>query len=109
MSSILFDIPEEADQAVPKMASFCPIENTSARKSPFTSTIASRFAVTNDQALTLSILLGWISYVIALSQAGKSSPLAEALKGDLLGGQRGLGVFMSMAGGMFLLFLHLVV
>ena len=50
------------------------------------------------QALTLSILLGWISYVIALSQAGKSSLVVEALKGNTT---RGLGVFMSMAGGMF--------
>jgi hypothetical protein len=50
------------------------------------------------QALTLSILLGWISYVIALSQAGKSSLVVEALKGNTA---RGLGVFMSMAGGKF--------
>ena len=37
--------------------------------------------------------------MIALSQAGKSSLVLDALKGDTT---RGLGVFMSMAGGMFL-------
>jgi len=56
----------------------------------------------NNQALTLSILLGWISYVIALSQAGKSPLIVEALKGNTT---RGLGVFMSMAGGKFSLFM----
>jgi len=56
------------------------------------------YSSANNQALTLSILLGWISYVIALSQAGKSSLIVEALKGNTT---RGLGVFMSMAGGMF--------
>lgn len=61
-----------------------------------------------DQALTLTILLGWTSYVVSLSQAGKYSPLnalGDALKGvgngdsALMGGHRGLGVFRSMAGG----------
>jgi len=56
-----------------------------------------RVFTADNQALTLSILLGWISYVIALSQAGKSSLVVEALKGNTT---RGLGVFMSMAGGM---------
>ena len=62
----------------------------------------------NKQALTLSILLGWTSYVISLSQAGKSSPLGalgDAIKGagkgdaGLMSGQTGLGVFGSIAGG----------
>jgi hypothetical protein len=68
----------------------------------------------NTQALTLTILIGWTSYVISLSQAGKLSPLdalGDALKGvgkgdsALISGQRGLGVFKSIVGGEYLLML----
>jgi len=57
--------------------------------------------------LTITILLGWTSYVISLSQAGKNSPLdalGDAVKGvgnadkKLLEGGKGLGLFSSMAG-----------
>lgn len=63
----------------------------------------------SEKALTISILLGWTSYVVSLSQAGKHSPLnalGDAIKGvgngdsGMISGQRGLGVFQAMAGGM---------
>jgi hypothetical protein len=79
---------------------------------PVCSHLAKTDPSTNTQALTLTILIGWTSYVISLSQAGKLSPLdalGDALKGvgkgdsALISGQRGLGVFKSIVGGAYLL------
>lgn len=91
---------------VPQMAAVCPFTNTCTRMFP---SVPRRLLPESDaQALTLTILLGWTSYVVSLSQAGKTTPLnalGDALKGvgngdsALLSGQRGLGVFKSMAGG----------
>ena len=61
----------------------------------------------DTQVLTLTILFGWSSFVIALSQAGKSSPSAafgDAVKGlgnlDMAGvSEGGMGVWGAMACG----------
>lgn len=61
----------------------------------------------DNQLLTLSILFGWTGYVVALSQAGKQSPLGalgDAVKGvgqaDLskLSGGQGLSLLSSIMG-----------
>lgn len=61
----------------------------------------------NLQMLTSSILAGWVGYVVALSQAGKRSPL-HALGDGVLGlgegslermkGGKGLGIVSSIVG-----------
>lgn len=60
------------------------------------------------QVLTSSIFIGWTSYVVSLSQAGKRSPLSalgDAVKGvgegdlGLISGREGLGLVKSIAGG----------
>lgn len=62
---------------------------------------------THAQMLTSSILAGWVGYVVALSQAGKRSPL-HALGDGVLGlgegslermkGGKGLGIVSSIVG-----------
>lgn len=60
--------------------------------------------------MTASISLGWISYVVSLSQGGESVPLrtvgdpnVEVGDGnpETTAGNRGMGVFGAMAGGVW--------